>query len=96
VKKYVGYSIIISLPILAVTTAHPDYDLSLGLFWKSFFLGGTFGVFILYKYFSRRNYWVLFSNLKINNYFYLGLSYFIYQVILLTIIFTVWASVDGF
>lgn len=94
-KKYIAYSLIVSLLILFTSYFLGFTDSIIGLIFKSFFIGGTIGVILTYKYFSSFNYWVLYSNLRINKYLHLGICYLSYQFCLLIIVFMIGVNIDG-
>ena len=94
-KKYIIYSLIISLFILIASYSFGLSNSYISMIFQSFFIGGTLGVLFINKYFTYLNYWVLFSNLRINKYLYLGLFYCSYQLSLLILVFTIGSNING-
>ena len=90
--KYFSYSLFIFVFLAGISL----FNISLGMFTQSFLIGGTAGVFVTHKYFSLLNYWVLFSNLKINRYKYMGAFYSIYLISLFLIILLLREAIAGF
>jgi len=94
-KKYVAYSLIISLFIFFTSYFLGFLNSNIGLLFQSFFIGGTIGVIFTYKYFSNLNYWILYNNLGVNKFIYLGIFFSSYQLILLIVVFTIGVRIDG-
>lgn len=94
-KKYIIYSFIISLFILFGSYSFGLANSYVSMVFQSFFIGGILGVIFTNKYFSYLNYWVLFNNLKINKYLYLGLYFCGYQLSLIILVFTIGSNING-
>jgi hypothetical protein len=69
VKYYLIISVAASLPIMIVLTVFPEQPLSLAMF-RGLRWGGLIGCYLTYRYFSGRDYWVLYQNLGLP---YLGM-----------------------
>ena len=61
-RYYVIISVAAALPIMIVLTVLPDQPLSTAVF-RGFRWGGIVGAYLTYRYFSSRDYWILFQNL---------------------------------
>ena len=93
--KYFSYSFLVSISIFAFFASVSLFNISLTMFFQSFLIGGTLGIYFTYKYFAYLNYWVLFSNLRINRYKWLSTVYIIYLVILFLIIILLRSYIAG-
>jgi hypothetical protein len=63
-KYYLIISLAAALPVMIVLTALPDQTV-LSVIFRGIRWGGIVGIYLTYRYFSSRDYWVLFQNLEL-------------------------------
>ncbi len=61
-KYYLIISVAASLPIMLVLTVLPEQSIAFAVF-RGLRWGGIIGTYLTYRYFSSRDYWILYRNL---------------------------------